>query len=154
MLLGSLFVSCFDVMPCMNPCGFCFQPEVLLQKGHSYCVDYWSLGILMSELLTGRHPFRGPSHFETLKRVVQPSVAPNTLSLMPPAAADLCARLLVKDPDRRLGSTRMGGAATVKVGGSGPCFSLVSNPHNNPCGCGSSCAESPIFPRFGLGSAC
>ena len=48
-------------------------PEVLLQKGHSAAVDYWSLGILFSELLTGRHPFRGPNHYGTLKNIVSPS---------------------------------------------------------------------------------
>lgn len=48
-------------------------PEVLLQKGHSAAVDFWSLGILFSELLTGKHPFRGPSHYGTLKNIVSPS---------------------------------------------------------------------------------
>ena len=48
-------------------------PEVLLQKGHSKAVDYWSLGILLSEMLTGKHPFRGPSHIATLKNIVSPS---------------------------------------------------------------------------------
>jgi serine/threonine protein kinase len=49
-------------------------PEVLLQKGHSAAVDYWSLGILFSEMLTGKHPFRGVNHHTTLKNVVSPGV--------------------------------------------------------------------------------
>ena len=29
-------------------------PEVILNKGHDISADYWSLGVLMYELLTGR----------------------------------------------------------------------------------------------------
>ena len=29
-------------------------PEVILSKGHDFSVDFWSLGILVYELLTGR----------------------------------------------------------------------------------------------------
>lgn len=29
-------------------------PEVILNKGHDFSVDFWSLGILVYELLTGK----------------------------------------------------------------------------------------------------
>jgi serine/threonine protein kinase len=29
-------------------------PEVILNKGHDISADYWSLGVLMFELLTGK----------------------------------------------------------------------------------------------------
>merc|ERR1711936_895236 len=34
-------------------------PEVILNKGHDISADYWSLGVLMFELLTGTPPFTG-----------------------------------------------------------------------------------------------
>ena len=30
-------------------------PEVILNKGHDISADYWSLGVLMFELLTGKN---------------------------------------------------------------------------------------------------
>jgi serine/threonine protein kinase len=30
-------------------------PEVILNKGHDISADYWSLGVLMFELLTGKY---------------------------------------------------------------------------------------------------
>lgn len=32
-------------------------PEIILNKGHNFSVDFWSLGILVFELLTGRSVF-------------------------------------------------------------------------------------------------
>uniref|UniRef100_A0AAY5EHP1 Protein kinase cGMP-dependent 2 n=1 Tax=Electrophorus electricus TaxID=8005 RepID=A0AAY5EHP1_ELEEL len=34
-------------------------PEIILNKGHGLSVDFWSMGILIFELLTGRPPFAG-----------------------------------------------------------------------------------------------
>ena len=32
-------------------------PEIVLGKGHGKAVDYWSLGVLLFEMLTGRTPY-------------------------------------------------------------------------------------------------
>jgi len=37
-------------------------PEVLLRKGYFESVDWWSLGVVMFELLFGKRPFRGKSN--------------------------------------------------------------------------------------------
>ena len=39
-------------------------PEVIEKKEYSYSVDWWSLGVLMWELLTGKPPFDSTNHRE------------------------------------------------------------------------------------------
>ena len=44
-------------------------PEVILNKGHDISADYWSLGVLMYELLTGTcQPLSRP-RLKTIKKV-------------------------------------------------------------------------------------
>ena len=44
-------------------------PEMLLQQGHTFRMDWWSLGLLMHEMMAARHPFHGPTHYDTLRNV-------------------------------------------------------------------------------------
>jgi len=37
-------------------------PEILDMKGHGFAVDWWTLGILIYEMATGRPPFMHKSH--------------------------------------------------------------------------------------------
>ncbi|KAF9525985.1 kinase-like domain-containing protein [Crepidotus variabilis] len=37
-------------------------PEILLKRGYTYCIDWWSLGVCAYELVFGRRPFRGRSN--------------------------------------------------------------------------------------------
>ena len=90
-------------------------PEVLLQLGHGSAVDFWSLGILFSEIITGMHPFKGANHFGTLKNMVTPGIEAATLKYMSPAAASLTSGLLQKSARLRLGSEEAGGINSLKV---------------------------------------
>uniref|UniRef100_A0A668ASU6 non-specific serine/threonine protein kinase n=1 Tax=Myripristis murdjan TaxID=586833 RepID=A0A668ASU6_9TELE len=81
-------------------------PEIIRGKsGHGKSVDWWSLGILMFELLTGASPFtleeRGTPK-RGVKRILR--CEPPFPSMIGSTAQDLLRKLLVKDPHRRLGS--------------------------------------------------
>ncbi|KAJ1439753.1 kinase-like domain-containing protein [Ochromonadaceae sp. CCMP2298] len=76
------------------------SPEMLLQQGHNYRMDWWCLGLLMHEMVSARHPFHGPTHYDTLRNMVTkpPTVDPR----LSPGASAVVKHLLVKNPRTRL----------------------------------------------------
>lgn len=76
-------------------------PEVVSGSGHDYAVDWWGLGVVLYEMMYGCTPFRGRSRRETFRRVL---TARSELSGEPTPLHDLIARLLKKDPGKRLGA--------------------------------------------------
>eukprot|EP00928_Gymnodinium_smaydae_P012361 TRINITY_DN14487_c0_g5_i1.p1 TRINITY_DN14487_c0_g5~~TRINITY_DN14487_c0_g5_i1.p1 ORF type:complete len:766 (+),score=162.42 TRINITY_DN14487_c0_g5_i1:38-2335(+) len=46
-----------------------FAPEMISSKGHSFGVDWWTLGILLFELLGGHPPFESPSPMQIYQKV-------------------------------------------------------------------------------------
>ncbi|RWA14597.1 hypothetical protein EKO27_g522 [Xylaria grammica] len=77
-------------------------PEVILGNKYGKAVDWWSFGALGYDLMTGNPPFRGANNAKLQHNIVkQKVIMPYFLSL---DAKDLLARLLRKDPAKRLGS--------------------------------------------------
>uniref|UniRef100_H3AQU0 Ribosomal protein S6 kinase alpha-5 n=1 Tax=Latimeria chalumnae TaxID=7897 RepID=H3AQU0_LATCH len=92
-------------------------PEIIRGKmGHGKSVDWWSLGILMFELLTGASPFtlegEKNTQVEVSRRILKGN--PPFSSEIGPMARDLLQKLLIKDPKRRLGSGPRG-AEEIKL---------------------------------------
>lgn len=82
-------------------------PEVVKggSTGHDIAVDWWSVGVLTYELLTGASPFTVEGEQNTQQDIsrrilrTQPPI-PDTLG---DEVKDFILKLLVKDPRKRLG---------------------------------------------------
>jgi serine/threonine protein kinase len=76
-------------------------PEVVQGKPYGKACDWWSLGALGYDLLTGSPPFKANNHTKLQEKIVkQKLVLPYYLG---PDAKDLLTRLLRKEPSKRLG---------------------------------------------------
>ncbi|XP_051139448.1 probable serine/threonine protein kinase IRE4 isoform X2 [Andrographis paniculata] len=88
-------------------------PEILLGTEHGYAADWWSVGIILYEFINGIPPFNA-EHPEVifdniLNRKIPWTSVPSEMSY---EAQDLINRLLVHDPNQRLGAN---GASEVKA---------------------------------------
>ncbi len=84
-------------------------PEVLDMKGHGFAVDWWTLGILMYEMATGRPPFMNKSHHKLgllirTGKIIFPDPVRHGIE-MSPHLQDLITRLLDRDPTTRIGAS-------------------------------------------------
>lgn len=87
-------------------------PEVVTTKPYNMSVDWWSLGVLIFEMLTGYTPFYDKTPMKTYENILHGEVRyPANLN---PDVLDLMQRLITKDLSRRLGNLQ-GGSADVKA---------------------------------------
>lgn len=79
-------------------------PEVILNKGCNRPADWWSLGILVFEMLFGAPPFYSTDVQEMYKKTILKGLRFPANSGVTDLALDFVSGLLVKDPKERLGS--------------------------------------------------
>eukprot|EP00416_Gambierdiscus_australes_P022628 CAMPEP_0171078900 /NCGR_PEP_ID=MMETSP0766_2-20121228/14919_1 /TAXON_ID=439317 /ORGANISM="Gambierdiscus australes, Strain CAWD 149" /LENGTH=777 /DNA_ID=CAMNT_0011536055 /DNA_START=151 /DNA_END=2484 /DNA_ORIENTATION=- len=90
-----------------------FAPELLASVGHSNAVDWWTLGILIFELMTGHPPFESETHMQIFSKVMKGIVKVKFPPNIHGALADLIKCMLQKEPSMRL-PMRPGGSQNLK----------------------------------------
>ena len=87
-------------------------PELLLGTGHGLEADWWSLGVVLFEMVVGCPPFSASTPEGIFQNILERNIAWPPECCISPELADLIDRLLEPDPEQRLGHR---GAAEVKM---------------------------------------
>ncbi|KAL4574881.1 hypothetical protein LXL04_021721 [Taraxacum kok-saghyz] len=88
-------------------------PEILLGVGHGATADWWSVGVILFELLVGIPPFNAASAQQVFANIMNRDIPwPRVPEDMSYEAYDLINKLLTENPAQRLGAT---GAIEVKT---------------------------------------
>ncbi|OMH79832.1 Serine/threonine-protein kinase ppk14, partial [Zancudomyces culisetae] len=96
-------------------------PEVIRGVGHTAAVDWWTLGILIFEMLFGTTPFKGKDRNTTFRNILKSEVVFPTTQEISSTCKSLIRKLLIKNDTTRLG--RKGGASDIKTA---PWFSGIT----------------------------
>ncbi|KAK8946817.1 Serine/threonine-protein kinase AtPK2/AtPK19 [Platanthera zijinensis] len=87
-------------------------PEILLGMTHGRNADWWSVGVILFELLVGIPPFNAEHPQKIFDNIMNLDIPwPQIPDEMSPEAHDLIYKLLIQNPLQRLGAT---GAGEVK----------------------------------------
>eukprot|EP00216_Chloropicon_sp_CCMP2111_P004302 CAMPEP_0198236356 /NCGR_PEP_ID=MMETSP1446-20131203/2249_1 /TAXON_ID=1461542 ORGANISM="Unidentified sp, Strain CCMP2111" /NCGR_SAMPLE_ID=MMETSP1446 /ASSEMBLY_ACC=CAM_ASM_001112 /LENGTH=350 /DNA_ID=CAMNT_0043918067 /DNA_START=371 /DNA_END=1420 /DNA_ORIENTATION=- len=86
-------------------------PEIITGRGYTCSVDWWSLGILIYEMVYGMTPFAAANRNTCFRKIIEEKVAFPVIPKVSDNFKDIIMQLLCKDPKKRLGSTL--GAAEI-----------------------------------------
>nr|CAG8530204.1 11470_t:CDS:2 [Entrophospora candida] len=86
-------------------------PEIIQSKGYGKAVDWYSLGVLIFEMLAGHPPFYDDDHMRLYEKILAGKI--KYPSYFDPLAKDLLKRLLTADLSKRYGNLR-GGSKDIK----------------------------------------
>jgi len=87
-------------------------PEVILNEGHDWAVDYWALGVLVYEMTAGTPPFWAEDPMEVYEKILAGHVSiPAHFSR---GLGELVKKLLKTYQSKRLGRTKGGASSVLK----------------------------------------
>ncbi|RGB43523.1 kinase-like domain-containing protein [Rhizophagus diaphanus] len=81
-------------------------PEIIQSKGYGKAVDWYSLGVLIFEMLAGYPPFYDDDHMRLYEKILAGRI--KYPSYFDPTAKDLLKRLLTSDLSKRYGNLKDG----------------------------------------------
>eukprot|EP00927_Polykrikos_kofoidii_P065450 TRINITY_DN6119_c0_g1_i1.p1 TRINITY_DN6119_c0_g1~~TRINITY_DN6119_c0_g1_i1.p1 ORF type:complete len:789 (-),score=167.82 TRINITY_DN6119_c0_g1_i1:151-2517(-) len=90
-----------------------FAPEIIASTGHTIAVDWWTVGILIFELMSGHPPFESPTPMQTYNKINKGIVRVAFPPRCRGSIEDLVKGLLKREPGARL-PMRMGGTENIK----------------------------------------
>lgn len=90
-----------------------FAPELVSSSGHTRAVDWWTLGILVYELMSGHPPFESAYPMQIYQKVMKGIGKVNFSSKCQGPVGEFIRDLLKRDPSERL-PMKQGGIANLK----------------------------------------
>lgn len=86
-------------------------PEISLGQAYTEVVDWWTLGILLAEMLTGLAPWWYDEDITGMSSKIESFYFPDP-DVVPPLAQDISIKVFHRDPEQRLGAK---GVAEIKA---------------------------------------
>jgi 3-phosphoinositide dependent protein kinase-1 len=90
-------------------------PRISSETNFVFSGDYWALGAIVFQMISGQPPFRALNEYQILKKIL--GLDFQYPDGFPEIARDLVTKLLVYRPAERLGSKETGGIEAVKSHG-------------------------------------
>ena len=86
------------------------SPEVLGDKPAEFGADVWALGIMIYQMFFGKTPFKEKNNYLTFRKIEQLKIdfEGGEKITIPDDAKDLISKILVKEPNKRLGGGELG----------------------------------------------
>ena len=80
------------------------SPEVISNKTAGFGADLWAFGVMLYQMYCGQTPFKSGNNYLTFKNIEKMQIIyPDNINI-PKNAKDLINKILIKEPEKRLGS--------------------------------------------------